>query len=259
MNGGKKSIRRFLKLLSRRTETGYAFEQTEEEFVVLAEKLVKFPAKMIHNMTTRGAVRLKSKHVIITRTGLELLKQEAGMAPGSTSSTADDNNERARRRVLVNMDESPLLRLYSRKTKNGGAYLSVDEFNAGERLRIDFERGNLQPRITANLGTVAGLSGKGGNHQAHELSDFAIDSRERVTKAVHELGPELSGVALDVCCFLKGLETIERERQWPPRSAKLMLKTALSTLVRHYGIGNPAKSSQAKISGWGSEDFRPYM
>ena len=68
-----------------------------------------------------------------------------------------------------------------------------------------------------------------------DLSDNALDARSRLEQAVAVLGPDLSGVVLDVCCFLKGLEGIERERRWPPRSAKLMLRTGLDLLAAHYG------------------------
>lgn len=67
------------------------------------------------------------------------------------------------------------------------------------------------------------------------------------------MGPELCGVALDVCCFMKGLETVERERQWPVRSAKLMLRTALMALSRHYA----PQSSILKPHRWGGEGYRP--
>jgi hypothetical protein len=62
---------------------------------------------------------------------------------------------------------------------------------------------------------------------------------------------------VDVCCFAKGLETVERERQWPARSAKLMLRTALLALARHY---MPPPSGSGRTSHhWGGSDYRPAM
>jgi hypothetical protein len=63
-------------------------------------------------------------------------------------------------------------------------------------------------------------------------------------------------VLIDVCCFLKGLETVERERQWPVRSAKLILKTALAVLDRHYHPPAFGRRSP-RIIHWGTEDYRP--
>lgn len=45
-----------------------------------------------------------------------------------------------------------------------------------------------------------------------DLADSAIAARVAVNRALEAMGPELAGVALDVCCFMKGLETVERER-----------------------------------------------
>ena len=159
-------------------------------------------------------------------------------------------------KVQLNINESPLLRLFSRKTKTGATYISAEQYQAGERLRADFEKGQLQPKISANLQGSIGAAKRAGFSDDGGITDFALDARKRISIAIKILGPELSGVTLDVCCYLKGLEKVECERAWPPRSAKLMLKTALSILANHYGI-NGSNNKSNKSYSWGGSDYRP--
>jgi hypothetical protein len=158
--------------------------------------------------------------------------------------------------ALVNLHESPLARLYQRRDKEGKTWLGECEFAAGERLRADFERAGLQPRISAHWEAGVASGGRGGAGMA-DISDFALDARKRVDAAMSMLEPALAGVALDICCFLKGLEQVERERSWPPRSAKLMLRTALALLARHYGLAGGGQS-KARMQHWGAPDYRPH-
>ena len=99
------------------------------------------------------------------------------------------------------------------------------EFRAGERLRADYTHGNIMPRLGANwvASVASGRRGAGAGSMV-ELTDAALAARQRVEKAIEAVGPELAGVLIDICCFLKGIETVEMERQWPARSAKIMLK-----------------------------------
>lgn len=136
--------------------------------------------------------------------------------------------------VLRNLDESPLAHLVRLRGRDGQLFLPEDAIAAGERLLSDFTRGQLQPRITAGWEPRLSERGKGSAGGQADLKDAALSARHRFSRAVEAMGPELAGVALDVCCFYKGLETVERERQWPARSAKLLLRAALMTLARHY-------------------------
>ncbi len=160
--------------------------------------------------------------------------------------------------VTVNHDESPLSWLRRRKGADGRPLIDAAEFAAGERLRSDYTRGCILPRVTANwTSTVAdGHRGAGG---MAELTEAAIGARRRVEKALDSVGPEFSGPLIDFCCFLKGLEEIEHERRWPARSAKVVLRLGLGSLARHYGLA--ATASGRKRSGpilhWGAEDYRP--
>ena len=73
------------------------------------------------------------------------------------------------------------------------------------------------------------------------MTDLVIASRQRVRLAMEACGPEFSGLLMDVCCFLRGLEQVEHERGWPLRSAKIVLQLALDRLARHYGLRDEAR------------------
>lgn len=159
-------------------------------------------------------------------------------------------------RYRVNRAESPLGAMARLKEKSGSAFLPPEALATGERLHADFTRAGLQPRLTMVYEPRLSATAKGAaRNAAADLSDTALAARERVARAMEAIGPELCGVALDVCCFEKGLETVERERQWPVRSAKLMLRAALMALSRHY---QPAARDRA-THRWGAEGFRPEL
>lgn len=148
--------------------------------------------------------------------------------------------------LLVNLCESPLMRLRSRKGARGEALLSDPEFEAGERLRRDFTLARLGPQVTAawsSAGQMVRRRRKDGARTNHEqsLSDAAYAARTRVGAALEAVGPEFENILVDTCCFLRGVEDSEINYGWPRRSAKVVLKLALSALARHYE--NPGQRS----------------
>jgi Domain of unknown function (DUF6456) len=162
-------------------------------------------------------------------------------------------------RVVVDLDESPLGALARRAGNGGKPWLGSDAIEAAERLRRDFEVGRLQPRVTANWSASVSTGRRSDGAGLAELTEMALAARLRVDRAMRAVGPELSGVLVDVCCFLKGLATVERERRWPARSAKLVLRLALDALARHYGLSATAtgRPGSGKVRHWGAEDYRP--
>jgi hypothetical protein len=159
--------------------------------------------------------------------------------------------------VAINHDESPLAWLRRRRDAGGRPLVDAAEFAAGERLRADYTRGQIMPRVTSNWSGVGGRGRDAGG--VIELTEAAMAARRRVERALEVVGPELSGLLVDFCCFLKALEEIERERRWPARSAKVALRIALASLARHYGLSTTAagRAHRGRPLHWGTEDYRP--
>lgn len=156
-------------------------------------------------------------------------------------------------RVELDLDESPLGWLARRRTRDGRPFLAPAQLLAGERLRTDFTRAQMTPRLTADWNAPA-RRGRG-SAPGLSFSEAMLAARERVGRAVEAAGPEFSGLLLDVCCFLKGLEEVERERGWPARTAKVVLTLGLERLARHYGLANVAEGPQRGIIvGWAAPD-----
>jgi hypothetical protein len=154
--------------------------------------------------------------------------------------------------TLVNLAESPLSRLASGR----GAFLGPHHLEAGERVRRLVERAQLQPRLTMSYSAARGAGKQ--PRSAAEITDLAADARRQVA-AIHRLLPrDCAGVVMDVCGLLKGLQEVERERGWPRRSAKLVLRIGLEHLAEHYGLGPFAIGrSTGRSHAWLSEGARP--
>jgi len=163
--------------------------------------------------------------------------------------------------AFVNAAESPLAWLARRKGNDGRPFIDAMQLAAGERLRADFTRAGLTPRVTANWIASVALDRRGGSGEgAAAFTDLVLAARQRLARTLDAIGPEFAGLLLDVCCFLKGLETVERERRWPPRTARIVLSLGLDRLARHYGISTEARGPvHARTRGWQAEGARPTM
>jgi hypothetical protein len=158
---------------------------------------------------------------------------------------------------LVDDAESPIAWLATRKGPDGKPMLDVAGLEAGERLRRDLTFARMLPQVTDNWSSPMASGAPGSVGMTY--SDLSIAARQRVGAALESVGGDFAGLLVDVCGFLKGLETIERERGWPRRSAKLVLVMALRQLARHYGIETQATGPRNSLGllHWGAEDFRP--
>lgn len=180
--------------------------------------------------------------------------------PSAEAGRAAERCRQASPEVQIDLAESPLSWLRRRSDRQGRPLISQAQFEAGERLRADFERGHMGPRLTTNWSGVGGVSpGSARPDYEIELHAQAIAARERVRAALAAVGPELSGILVDVCCHLKGLADVERSCGWPQRTAKVVLLMALTMLARHYGLVRTADEERGHVRHWGAEDYRPTL
>lgn len=158
--------------------------------------------------------------------------------------------------VTVDEAESPLAWLARRRGRDGRPMIAPHQLLAGERLRADFTCAHMMPRTTSNWANPIASGRRGqASHLAANCTEAMIAARQRVNLALDAVGPEFSGLLLDLCCFLKGLEDLERDRGWPARSAKVVLQLALDRLARHYGYMAQAEGrADAPIRTWLAED-----
>lgn len=136
--------------------------------------------------------------------------------------------------LRCNMAESPVAMLGRRRDKDGKPFLPADLVTAAERLREDFEIAQMGPRVAQNWDRFLSGGDRGNFAGAAGPAEGPRAARDRVAAALRDLGPGLGDVALRVCCYLEGLEAVERRLGWAARSGKVVLRIALQRLRRHY-------------------------
>jgi len=152
-----------------------------------------------------------------------ILAERELTAEGPTKRTA----RRGGRSVTVNLAESPLSWLLVR------GHLSDSQFDAGERLRADWEYAQLAPGITMRWDPVR-IKGTGDTGLTQ--TERQIAAKARFDGAVKEAGPGLSDVLWRVVCAGEALADAEKALAWPARSGKLVLKLALDRVAQFYRI-----------------------
>ena len=152
--------------------------------------------------------------------------------------------------VLVDLQESPLVWLARRRGRDGKVFIDATQLLAGEKLRADFTRAQMTPRLSADWSGMP-RSGQRGGGSGGSVSEAALIAKQRLSAAMEAVGPEFAGLLMDVCCFLKGMEQVEQERGWPARTGKVVLALGLDRLARHYGISVQAQGpARGRTRAW---------
>jgi hypothetical protein len=134
---------------------------------------------------------------------------------------------RGRRSVTVNLAESPLGWLHAH------GHLDDRLFDAGERLRADYERAQIAPGVTMRWEPVR-IRGTAGKLAPTERQ---IAARQRFGGAILAAGKGLEDILWRVVCACETLPAAEKALEWPARSGKLVLRIALDRVADFYRIG----------------------
>ncbi len=130
------------------------------------------------------------------------------------------------RTVTVNLAESPLGWLRAR------GLVDARQFEAGDRLRGDYETAAMGPRVTMRWAARV----DGGDGDAVDPTLAQIAAKRRFDAALAAAGPGLADIVWRVVCAGEGVPLAEKTLGWPARAGRLVLTFALDRLADHYRL-----------------------
>lgn len=132
------------------------------------------------------------------------------------------------RTVTVNLAESPLGWLKAR------GLLSERQFDAGEQLRMDWERAQLAPSVTMRWDAAPAGRRRTARPAAANPTEMQIAAKRRFEQAIDAAGSGLRDILWRIVCAGEGMRDAERALGWPARAGRLVLGFALDRLADHY-------------------------
>ena len=137
---------------------------------------------------------------------------------------------KAARSVTVNLAESPLGWLLAR------AMVSQRQFDAGERLRSDWERAQLAPSVTMRWDAPPTARVARGAPAVSDPATAQLSAKRKFDGAVGAVGPGLADILWRIVCAGEGMRDAEVALGWPARAGRVVLGVALDRLADHYRI-----------------------
>ena len=137
---------------------------------------------------------------------------------------------RPSRSLTVNVAESPLGWLLAH------GHVTRRQFDAGERLRSDWERAQLAPRVTMAWDAAPVARGRGGASAGMDLNGAQLDARRRFDQAIAAAGPGLADILWRIVCAGEGMRDAETALGWPARAGKVVLTLALDRIADYYRV-----------------------
>lgn len=134
------------------------------------------------------------------------------------------------RTFRVNLAESPLTWLRARNL------VDARQFEAGERLRADYEMASLGPSVTMRWGAGPLGNGRRGAAVGLDPTLAQLSAKQRFDRAIAHVGGGLSDILWRVICAGEALPTAEKAMGWPTRSGRVVLTLALDRLADAYQL-----------------------
>ena len=137
---------------------------------------------------------------------------------------------RAARSVTVNLAESPLGWLLAR------GMIGIRQYDAGERLRGDWERAQLGPQVTMRWDAPPTGKAARGAPNLSDRTEAQLSSKRRFEAAVEAVGPGLAEILWRIVCAGEGMRDAETALGWPARAGRVVLGLALDRLADYYKL-----------------------
>lgn len=144
--------------------------------------------------------------------------------------TKAGTRKRPPRSVTVNLAESPLGWLKAR------GLIGERQFEAGEMLRADWERGRLRAAVTMRWDAPPPAKAARAAPEADSPTLARIAAKRRFDEAVAAVGTGLSDVLWRIVCAGDGMREAEQALGWPARAGRVVLGLALDRLADHYRL-----------------------
>lgn len=209
---------------------------TREDSEGVAQRVAVFDRAVAEAMALKEWITCRRQGRVLSYVISPAGRAELRAARGENSLAERDvtQDSAGLRRIRYGSAESPVSVLARRRDKTGAPFLTHEEVQAAERLRVDFVMAELEAVTLATAEDLVSAIERGalpGPDIAHNGTRVA---RERVLEVLRELGPGLGDMVLRCCCRMEGVEAAETALGWSARSGKIVLRIALQRLNRLY-------------------------
>jgi len=139
-------------------------------------------------------------------------------------------NRKAARSVTVNLAESPLGWLLAR------GMVTRRQYDAGERLRADWERAQLAPSVTMRWDAPPTGKAARGAPEGADSTTVQVAAKLRFEGATEAVGAGLTDILWRIVCAGEGMRDAEVALGWPARAGRVVLGLALDRLADYYRL-----------------------